>query len=149
MKVEINTKNLDRLAKAFKQMPKTRVGIMGDTDARGDGLSNATIGAIHEFGHGVPQRSFLRQPLIDGLNDAIEEGVDTVEVEEIIESGTLVPFFKKLGIIAETVVNNAFNTGGNGKWPKWITPGYKNNTGMLLVDTQQLQDSITSVVVNE
>jgi len=45
------------------ELMKKRVvtaGIHTDDDARDDGESNASIGMMHEFGLGVPQRSFMR-----------------------------------------------------------------------------------------
>lgn len=147
--VEVNISKLEDFIKALKGNPKARVGIMGDSDQRSDGLSNATIGAIHEFGHGVPQRSFLRVPLIDGLNEAVEQSITPDDLTEIVDNKSLVPFIRKIGIVAEGVVDNAFMTGGNGKWPKWTTPGYQNLTGKLLVNTEELSKSITSVVVDE
>jgi len=147
--IEVNISKLEDFIKAMKGNPKARVGIMGDSDHRDDGLSNATIGAIHEFGHGVPQRSFLRVPLIDGLNEAVKDSITPDDLTAIVDNKSLVPLIRKIGIVAEEVVGKAFDTGGNGKWPKWTTPGYKNLTGKLLVDTQQLRNSITSVVVDD
>lgn len=149
MKVEVNMKKLEDLIEALSGNPKVRVGIMGDSNKRKDGLSNATIGAIHEFGHGVPQRSFIRRPLIDGLDQAVQASIGPGDLEQMTDEKSLVPFVRKIGIIAEEVIQTAFDTGGNGKWPKWITPGYSSNTGNILVDSGQLRDSITSVVVDE
>lgn len=148
MKVEVKMKNLKDLIEALSGDPKVRVGVLGDSNKRGDGLSNATIGSFHEFGLGVPQRSFLRRPLIDNMDKAVEKSVVPEDLEIMTETRSLVPFMEKLGVIAEQVVQEAFDTGGNGKWPKWITPGYTNNTGMLLVDTQQLRNSISSEVID-
>lgn len=146
VKYYVDNKKLNKLLKAFDKVPLIKVGIMGDDNSRTDGLSNATIGAIHEFGFGrVPMRSFLRVPLVDNLNTAIEEQLD-VKIDAVVEGGSLQPLMKKIALIAEQVVLNAFDTQGNGKWPKWIDPGYMNNTGQILVDTQQLRNSITSTV---
>lgn len=147
-KVTVVSEKLDNLLKAFKKVPTVKVGIMGESDTRSDGLSNATIGAIHEFGFGVPMRSFLRMPLISGLSETIEENLD-VKIDAVADEGSVEPLMRKIGIMSEELVRKAFDTGGNGKWPKWTTPGYTNNTGQLLVDTQQLRDSITSAVLDE
>lgn len=149
MKVEMHIEKLESLLEALDSDVKVRVGIMGSENRRADGLSNATIGAIHEFGMGVPQRSFLRQPLIDNAGPAIEAAVNQQDVEEMINTESMVPFMRKVGIISEEVVQQAFDTAGNGKWPKWITPGYSSKTGNILVDTTQLRDSITSAVESE
>lgn len=145
-KVTVKNKVLNKLLKSLKGTAAVKVGILGDHDRRDDSLSNATIGAIHEFGFGVPMRSFLRQPLIDNVNTALEENLD-VKIDQVAEDESFEPLLKKIGLISEEVVRSAFDTGGNGKWPKWINPGYMNNTGQLLVDTTQLRDSISSAVI--
>ena len=70
------------------------------------------------------------------------------ELLEVVKEGTMLPWLKKLAVIGEKIVLEAFATGGDGKWPKWKTKGYKNNTGQILVDTTQLRDSITSDIKN-
>lgn len=59
------------------------VGIHEEDNGRGEGITNAEIGSYHEFGYGVPQRSFLRgyfdenQPLIEKRQDeAIQAALD-------------------------------------------------------------------------
>lgn len=150
----LNTKNLDAVLKALKEnMSRARVGILGDKTNRTSGgkqaPTNATIGAYHEFGTDkMPQRSFLRVPIAENLQKNLESsgafGKD--EMMQVAKSGTMLPWLLKISAIAEKIVGDAFDTGGFGKWPKWKTKGYENNTGMLLVDTQQLRNSITSEV---
>lgn len=160
-KVTINLTGLDAIAKAFKgKLPIIRVGILGN-DARSmqvqgkDGnfttqvSSNATIGAAHEFGTStMPQRSFLRMPLQTKLDKAIEKSdmKKTEYLNEVIKTKSIRVFMGKIAVLAKAVIKEAFLTGGFGKWAKWKNPKYTNNTGQILVNTQQLRDSISSEV---
>lgn len=150
----LNTKGLDKLLKAFKgKLPVARVGILGAKNARSQGKarSNATVGAAHEFGtESVPQRSFLRIPIADHLNQYLEKaGAFKPEVlKEVVSEGTLVPWLKKIGIVAEAVVLDGFNTGGFGRWwPLSQKTVQRKKNNQILVETQQLRNSITSDVI--
>ena len=50
---------------------KVRVGVFGDLAAQaavdGDGATVGDIASAHEFGHGPPERSFVRAPIADNL----------------------------------------------------------------------------------
>lgn len=146
----IDTKGLEKLIKAMKvKPPVARVGVLGSKPREG-GSSNADIGAKHEFGspsEGLPQRSFLRVPLNDNLEKFLDSSgaFDKDAMESVIKLGTFLPWIRKMAIVAEKVVAEAFASGGFGKWAPH-SPGYTNNTGQILVDTQQLRNSITSEV---
>lgn len=152
----MNLKGCDQLLKAFKgKLPVVSVGILGSKNSRtGKNNSNATIGAYHEQPAGMefgstkmPQRSFLRVPLTDNLDKKIESSgaLNKDVLAEVIRTGALKPWLQKIGVLAEEVIQGAFDSGGYGKWAPW-SKGYTNNTGQILVDTQQLRDSITSEV---
>lgn len=167
----LNTKGLDQIAKALtKNLSRVRVGILGGKNTRNStpvggrsfnatkgsppkgqlsAVNNASLGAIHEFGGPkMPMRSFLRIPIADNLQKYMDKsGAFTQEaLKEVLNTGNMTPWLEKIGIIAEGIVADAFDTGGFGKWPAWKTKGYQNNTGQILVDTQQLRNSITSEV---
>lgn len=152
----LEVKGLDQLLKALKVKPPTcRVGILGShTNRKSQGSNtptNAEIGAAHEFGapsRGLPIRSFLRMPLSDHLNKELERSgaLTQAEFKEVIRSGSVLPWLKKVAVVAEDVIRKAFDTGGYGKWTSWKNSSYSNNANMLLVDTTQLRDSITSEV---
>lgn len=149
---ELNHKGLDRLIKAFSgDMPVAQVGILGNNSARKDGGSNVEIGAKHELGlDGMPQRSWLRVPLMDHLLQFMEKGgafTDDV-LKAVIAEGSIVAWTRKVGITAEAVVAEGFATGGFGKWAAW-RGGYKSRTGNILVDSQQLRNSVSSRVVEK
>jgi len=147
--VDLKMRGLEGLIKAFKgKIPKVRVGVLGG-GKRADGQSNAEVGARHEFGtFGMPQRSFLRVPLTEQLEKFMERSgaFDEAMLKKIANDRDLGTFGDNLAAVAEDVVLEAFHTGGFGKWAPWKTPGYQNNTGQILVDTQQLRNSITSEV---
>lgn len=158
---DLNIQGLDQLVKALTAKPVVaRVGILGSSNhfaqlkqgqsQPAHAVTNAEIGAVHEFGTSkIPQRSFLRIPISDNLNREMDRSnlFDQDVLKDVIESGSVVPWVKNVAIAAEGCVLDAFNTGGNGKWPAWKNPNYENNTGQLLVDTQQLRNSITSEVI--
>lgn len=145
----LETKGLDKLVKALKRdPPQARVGILGSKAARSAtgkvSASNATIGAVHEFGAiKIPQRSFLRMPLSEHLGPRIEKSgaADKDVLAEVIASGTMVPWLQKIAILAESIVHEAFDTGGFGKWKPSDMKNKKNQ--QTLVETQQLRNSIT------
>lgn len=153
----INTKGLDQILKALKgKMPQARVGILGGKavrNAQGGNKtpSNAEVGAVHEYGapaRGIPARSFLREPISDNLDKEIEKSgaLDKEVLKQVIKDGSTLPWMKKIAVLAEGIVAEAFDSGGFGKWKQWKNPNYTNNAGQLLVDTKQLRDSITSEV---
>jgi len=149
---ELKISGLDHILLSLKKSPPVvRIGILGGKNSRrGSQQTNAEIGARHEFGSdGMPIRSFLRMPLNDHLMDALvqSKAFDKEALNEVIAERSLVPWMKKLATLAEGVVLEAFASNGYGKWPSWKTPGYTSRTGQILVDTQQLRNSIQSEVV--
>lgn len=149
--VEMNTRGLDGLLKALKEkMPVARVGIFGGKTNRASGVghnNNAEIGAKHEFGmDGMPVRSFLRVPIAEHMQKYLDDSgaFDNDTLKKVIQTHSLVEWVKKIGIIGEAIVSDAFDSGGFGKW-KPSNMAYKKNH-QTLVETQQLRNSITSEV---
>lgn len=169
-----NTDGLDKLIKALEgELPVVRVGILGASTPRaasmeldevsgesnGVGVStvtNAEIGLKHEFGgpstlpNGVtislPQRSFLRVPLIENFQSYLvkSKAFDRMTMKQVLKEGTIVKWLVKLGIVGEWVVQDAFESGGFGKWQP-SNMSFKANH-QTLIETQQLQRSIISEV---
>lgn len=146
--VEIKTADLDKIIKSLKKkIPSVRVGVLGAKDSRKEGNMNAKIGAIHEFGlDGMPARSFLRIPISEHLNAYMKASkVFTPELmKQFVTEESLRVFLAKIGIIAESIVDDAFQTGGFGQWPK--SDMRRKTVKMTLVETQQLRRSIGSEV---
>ncbi len=146
---ELKIAGLEKLLKALKgKPPVARIGILGKS-ARSDGkANNAVIGAAHEFGTSrLPQRSFLRIPISDNLSKALESSgaFDKDALKDVLKLGTLTPWVKKMAIVAEGIVAEAFATGGFGKWTPSDMRNKKNH--QTLVETNQLRESITSEVI--
>lgn len=153
----VELKGLDQLVRALKASPPViKIGIMGGGShptkgKSGKAPSNAEVGAAHEFGapaRGLPQRSFLRVPLTTNLNKELESSglLDADKLAEVIKQGSIRPWVDQVSIVALGVVDDAFETSGDGQWPTWCRDGYSNGGGMLLVDTGSLRESITSEV---
>lgn len=148
--VTLNLSGLDSLAKALKAKPPTiRVGILGNGNERtGGGQTNAEIGAAHEFGTSrLPQRSFLRIPISDHLESRMEASgaLSQGALDQAVATGSMVPWAKKVAVLAEGIVSDAFDSGGFGKWLPSNMAHKKNK--QTLVETTQLRNSITSEVV--
>jgi hypothetical protein len=148
----MKTKSLDQLIKALRgQLPHARVGILGDKTHRKAGTdsekTNAQIGAKHEFGDdGMPIRSFLRVPITDHMQEFLNKSrfFDPVALKDVLRTGSIITWVKKIGIVGESVVAEGFATGGFGKWKPSNMARKKNH--QTLVETQQLRNSITSDV---
>ena len=77
---------------------------------------------------------------------AADNDVFKADIEVAVRTASFIPFFNSVATTAETIIADAFDSQGFGDWPDWKDPSYQNNTGMVLVDTQQLRNSITSEV---
>lgn len=143
-----------KLIKALKkEASKGRVGILGDRTVRQtapgekQALTNAQVGAFAEFGTTTaPQRSFLRKPMIDHFQKALEtSGAFTPAVlVEVLKTASFTPWTRKACVVAEGVVLGAFDSGGYGEWVPSQMSGKK--VQQTLIETQQLRNSITSEV---
>lgn len=146
--IEFDLKGLEQLIKALKgQVPYGRIGVLGKKTNRQGETTNAQVGAAHEFGTTrLPQRSFLRIPLIEHLNKYLEKsGAFTdATMKKVIREGSLKPWMQLVMITAELVVADAFRTGGFGKWRR--SNMAKKRVKQTLIETQQLRNSISSEV---
>lgn len=151
------TLKLDGLEKLLKALgsarkPVVRVGILGAAarePIKGSKTapSNAQIGAWHEFGTSKsPVRSFLRMPLSEKLQKELDSSgaLDKDTMQGVIKSGTVIPWLKKIAVLAEGIVADAFDTSGFGKWK--LSNMSRKKVHQTLVETQQLRNSITSEV---
>jgi len=147
--IEFKDKGLKQLMKAFKRIPVVQIGILGSSPRTDGGQSNAAVGAAHEFGTSkLPRRSFLREPITDHLDAYLQKAgaFDKAKLNEVVKNATLKPYMDKVAIVCEEIVQDAFGSGGFGKWkPSDMTD---KKVQMTLVETQQLRRSITSKVVD-
>ena len=111
-----------------------------------NGQTVAQVGAQHEYGAGVPRRSFLRTPF-SAKKDELETAI-AKQFEDVFKRGKKAE--QALGLIGTVAVNiskGAFTTRGYGEWPD-ITQATKDAKGssQVLIDTGILRGSITYVV---
>lgn len=149
----INIKGLDGLLRALKEKaPIARVGILGGKTTRSgtNAMTNSEIGALYEFNASGkrPGGSFLRVPITEHLEKYLEKsGAFTKEaMSAVIAQGSTIPWVKKIAVIAEKIVQDAFDTSGFGKWTPSNMLRKKNH--QTLVETKQLRESISSEVVD-
>lgn len=157
----IKLEGLERLAKAVgdRNPPHARIGVLGGKTVRGqgqEGSTNAEIGAAHEYGSpakNLPVRSFLRRPIGDVFPGRLEgsRALGEQALKEVVEAKSVKPWLEKAAVLAVSVVKESFETQGWGTWPKW-SKAYakrkkKGSDNMILDDTGQLRDSITSDIV--
>ncbi len=153
--VKVDIKGLEHLAKALGDKYSIKVGILGAKAQRQNGdtsKTNAEIGFINEFGKQtgfpkIPARSFLRVPLTLYLSKYLKEKKSFAkkEVEKAAKTGKLLELAQKIGIVAEEVIQEAFNTSGFGNWaPNAPYTVEMKGSDKPLIDTGELRRSITS-----
>ena len=140
---------LKEITKQIKIAPthEGNVGIAQDVGQYPNGEKIVDVGRKHEFGIGVPRRSFLRMPFIE-KQKTIDKAV-LMSWKKIVEGKTqTIKEFGILGIVGQDISKDAFATGGFGKWEKLkpATAKAKGSTEILL-DTSKLVQSITNWVV--
>lgn len=108
---------------------RVKVGVLGNTTGRwgpGSGnWTNAGLGVVHEFGsiqRNVPARSFLRMPLMTRLPKKVDE-IGRATWRSIVLTKGIMPALGSLGLVAENLVQRAFETGGFGQWAQ-LSPRY-------------------------
>lgn len=142
---------INELAKEVKALSnlvskEAQIGIFEGKSDRDDGKSNAEIGVAHEFGvpqKGLPQRSFLRQPAIDGSFQALLNNKD-IELDGKLLSELATTYLK--------AVKEEFESNGKGAWSELSdnTSRKKNkNKDQILRDTKQLYKSLSKRVVKK
>jgi len=146
--IEYKDHGLKNLIAALKnKIPVAKVGVLAGKNNRKDDGTNASIGYKHEFGKdGMPQRSFLRVPLVDNLQKFLNKSNAFTEevLLKVIDEKSLTEWVIKMGHVGENVVAEAFHSTGFGKWKK-SNMSFKK-VKQTLVETQQLRNSISSEV---
>jgi len=137
-------KNLEKAKRGYVAvgLPSEEVG----GTVYGDGQTVAQVGAQHEYGAGVPRRSFLRTPF-DIKKDDLDKAI-AKQFEDVFKRGKKAEqALGLIGTVAVNVVKGAFLTRGYGEWPD-ITEDTKDAKGssQVLIDTGTLRNSITYVV---
>lgn len=140
--VRTDTDLLEKIEDDFRRNGKARVrvGVLGSHTLRTEGaMSNADIGAAHEFGvdggfsnhpsasrrkklawpnhsnNHLPARSWLRMPVLTHMPDQLPKNGRGVWQEVIVKKGVL-GALAVLGAFAVRSIQMAFSTGGFGTW---------------------------------
>ena len=156
VKIDFNIDGLERIRKNLEESKLTaKLGIFGDEDKRDDEtndetlVTNAYIGAGHEFGvpsSKLPRRSFLLDPLtIKGkeLTKKVEQIID----KYIDEENGIEKILELVGIYGESIVQEAFESGGFGTWqPISEATAKRKGSSQILIDSSQLRRSVISKV---
>lgn len=174
-----NDRGIKGLIKALKNPPSARIGILSGQYGRSTplaeslkhgaseskvrklrreaiamgGRTNAEIGAAHEYGapaRKLPQRSWLRVPLLDHMSKEIEKRplLMRATFQRAARDGTLLQFLGQIGTIAEAVVRTGFTNNGYGKWaPLKASYAARKTVNNILVETTQLRESVTHIIV--
>lgn len=153
-----NTSGLDELSKMISSNKCTaKLGILGNKNTRtpepGEktALTNAEVGAAHEFGiSNLPARSFLRMPITMYLDKQIQKPgfFNQKDIDTSIKKKSLRNMIEKIAVAGLEVVLEAFNTGGFGTWAPLsaarIEQRAKLNQGtqiLVVPNSHQLRDS--------
>lgn len=150
--ISFNLDGLEKLAREIGKSYITRVGVLGSKAFRTDDepMNNAEIGLIHEFGSvsaNIPPRSFLRMPLETKRTDLVKS-MSQPNVRGAVSAGQYKKVYQIMGVNAEAIINDAFVSGGFGKWaPNKSATIAAKGSSKPLIDTGQLRRSITSDVV--
>lgn len=151
--LKFNLKPLKEIEFKLQQKYFVKLGILGSSAVRDGEVSNAEIGAFHEFGsisQGTPRRSFLFDTIIEkqeDLNKVFGKGL----AKALSGDGNIKNAFELLGAQGEANVFDAFETSGFGKWEALSesTKEYKaekNLSPNILQASLQLKGAITSRV---
>jgi hypothetical protein len=122
-KIVSGMEKLGELVESLKRQPSLEVGVLGNKSARSqttgkwNGVTNADLACAHEYGvpqHGLPPRSILRTPLHDH-RDRILGSVKGMAEKLLDKQGTRA-IWNRVGVECIAVIEEAFATGGFGKW---------------------------------
>lgn len=141
---------LENLLKGLKTKMSVRVGVFQEATTP-DGEKVASYGADNEFGvpeRRIPERSFIRMPI------ETKAGKIAADVEkrkrDRIEQGNIRGIFEDIGLAAEAVIQEAFDTRGFGTWKENAEMTIeKKGSDAPLIDEGLLRRSITSRVVGK
>ena len=112
------------------------VGYPDDGSDHGDGLSNARLAAIHEFGAGVPERSFIRST-IDEKAEEIFARAARLGSAMLEGKGKVEAALGQLGAFVQAQIRNKV-TRGAGLEPLAPSTVAAKGSSRPLIDTGQL-----------
>ncbi len=142
---------LNVLVKALGDGRVVRVGMLGRKANRKDGgnkVTNAELGAIHEFGsfsNNIPARSWLRMP-IHKESDKIAKEAGKAS-DKMVKDGNMLGILKNIGVACEAAIQRAFASTGFGQWrPDKPATIRRKGSDSPLIDTGEFRRAVTSQV---
>ena len=165
-KISFNLDGLEDISRKVGSM-RTRVGVIGSKaaqshllDSKGVGnprggksyINNATLALIQIFGsltRNIPARDFLLMPIMKKRRELIQS-LQTGSMRDAFMKGDYKKMMELLGVKAEEIVQQAFETSGFGSWApnKPATIAAKGSSAPL-INTAQLRKSVSSDVVGD
>lgn len=131
VKIEQDTKELDKLIANFKDTKIVNVGIIGGEQQ--DEISLASIGAVQEFGsvvNNIPRRSFIKEPLLAHLSEKIKRQKEKLKQYLFIDK-RLDEAYNLMGNTALEIITHSFKNKNDGQWdpnaPITINGGWMKN----------------------
>lgn len=153
-KINFNLDGLEDIKKKVGSTMRARVGVLGGQavrDDQGGGITNAELMLIHMFGsvsRNIPPRDPLIMPIEKNRRELIRR-LQSGAMREAFNRGDYKHMFEILGVVAESFVQEAFETGGWGQWKGLEESTIKaKGSSAILIDTGQLRRSVSSDVVN-
>ena len=150
----MNLKGLEEIKSAVGGSMRARVGVLGGHAARTDsktGINNATLMLIQMFGslsRNIPARDPLYMPLIRHRRELMQK-LGSNSMHQAFMAKDFKKMFLLLGVAAEEIVQNAFETSGDGTWaPNLAGTIAAKGSSKPLINTGELRKSISSDVVN-
>lgn len=150
--IRFNLDGLEEIKRQVGNTYRTRVGIIGSkaSQQHPSGIDNATLGVIQMFGsitRNIPPRDFLLMPLVTKHREIIQS-FGSGAIRDAFARGDYKKMFALLGVKAEDIIQQAFETKGFGQWaPNAPATIDSKGSSMPLIDTAQLRRAITSDVV--
>lgn len=152
--LKFDLKPLEQLQENLKESYTAKIGILKGQSSRGSdnsGITNAEIGALHEFGsltNKIPRRSFLYDSILEKKKELTKQ-LGALIKKYAPEKNGAKKIYELLGITAEGYILESFETQGFGKWQPLSekTTKAKNKKGLspnILQATLQLKGSISS-----
>lgn len=139
---------LQHVAKQMKIAKKTaiKVGLPSDVGSYENGASILQVGSAHEYGLGVPRRSFIRVPMDKEkakIKNALEAGFKSV-----VNGGDVIQNLNKVGLIAQNISQTAFKNQGYGQWKALDENTIaQKGSSKILFDTGRLVQSVSFWIV--
>lgn len=117
--VRSNFDGLNKLVKALSDKHVVKVGILGRKTNRKEGadITNAELGAIHEFGsysNNIPSRSWLRMPIHKEADKIARDAAHAGK--ELAKTGNMLGVLKLIGVGCVAAIARGFSSHGFGEW---------------------------------